>query len=360
MANQVSRWVPGLRKGDPPIEIVVLNPSAKPSAEAIEAMARLLLHRVEARERNEAEAKLRDERASDRVSAGQHPKPTQQRRAMAATAIKWHGGKSLLASRILELAPPRVRNGNAPAASDPGYLHYVEPFAGGLAVLLANDPHGISEVANDLNGDLMNFWTCLRDPEAFQSMLRYIEATPFAEAAWDAARNPAGDPAERAGSFFIHCRQSLAGRMDSFTGITKARTRRGMSNEVSAWLTAVEGLPAFHERLRRVLLLNRPALEVVQGQDGERTWFYVDPPYLHATRTAPEVYRHEMTEAQHGDLLDCLAGIRGRFTLSGYRSTLYDTEAKRHGWRRIDIQIPNHAAGGSRKRRMTECLWLNY
>lgn len=38
--------------------------------------------------------------------------------------LKWHGGK--LARRIVALMPP--------------HLHYVEPFAGGLRVLLVRDP----------------------------------------------------------------------------------------------------------------------------------------------------------------------------------------------------------------------------
>ena len=87
----------------------------------------------------------------------------------------------------------------------------------------------------------------------------------------------------------------------------------------------VDSVPKY--RLHRASGQAVVTIDVIQGQDGPRTWFYCDPPYLHVTRTAPEVYRHEMTTDQHGALLECLAGIRGRFTLSGYRSVLYDTVA---------------------------------
>jgi hypothetical protein len=56
----------------------------------------------------------------------------------------------------------------------------VEPCAGGLAVLLARDPtdpclwvgngsgeRGVSEVANDLNSRLVNFWRVLRAQDTF-------------------------------------------------------------------------------------------------------------------------------------------------------------------------------------------------
>ena len=48
-------------------------------------------------------------------------------------------------------------------------------------------------------------------------------------------------------------------------------------------------------RLRRVVVLNRPALDVIKTQDGPNTLFYLDPPYLHETRVTTSDYQHEMT-----------------------------------------------------------------
>jgi DNA adenine methylase len=167
--------------------------------------------------------------------------------------LKWHGGKHYLAKRIVALMPPQ--------------LHYVEPFAGGLAVLLARDPEGVSEVINDLHGDLTNFFRVVQGEETFATFRRVLEAMPFSEVEWqDActhlAERPDAEPVQRAVWFFVVNRMSLAGRMDTFTAVTRTRTRRSMNGEVSAWLSAVEGLPAVHARLRRVLVLNRPALQV--------------------------------------------------------------------------------------------------
>lgn len=270
--------------------------------------------------------------------------------------LKWHGGKAYLAKRIIALMPPRCKNPNKPDPADPGWLHYVEPFAGGLSVLLANDPEGISEVANDLNFELSNFWAALQGEESFAELSRRLALTPFSEVEFDGS----GGMTAHAVNFFVRCRQSLAGRMKGFSGVTKTRTRRGMSNEVSAWLTAVEGLPDVHARLKRVLILNRPALKVIGGQDGPRTLFYLDPPYLHETRATTGEYAHEMTEGQHRDLLDALTAIKGRFLLSGYGSHLYWSYEAAWGWHRTDFDIANHAAGGDSKRRMTECVWSNF
>jgi DNA adenine methylase len=57
--------------------------------------------------------------------------------------VKWHGGKAYLARRIIGLLPD--------------HRVYVEPYAGGLSVLL-NKPHAQLEVANDLNADLIGFY----------------------------------------------------------------------------------------------------------------------------------------------------------------------------------------------------------
>ncbi len=60
--------------------------------------------------------------------------------------LKWHGGKHYLAAKIIAKMPPRCKRPNDPDASDPGWLHYCEPYFGGGSVLLANDPTDISEL----------------------------------------------------------------------------------------------------------------------------------------------------------------------------------------------------------------------
>jgi DNA adenine methylase len=267
-----------------------------------------------------------------------------------AGPLKWHGGKNYLAQRLVALMPP--------------HTHYVEPYAGGLAVLLAKDPRGVSEVVNDLNGDLTTFWRVLQDADSFERFRRVVEAVPFSELEWQDAQDglqrcPDAAPVQRAVWFFLCCRQSLAGRMDAFAPLSRNRTRRGMNEQASAWLSAVENLPAVHARLRRVAVLNRPALDVIRSQDGPGTLLYCDPPYLHQTRANRDSYGpHEMTEADHRQLLDVLGRCRGEVMLSGYPSELYDGALA--GWTRHTFDLPNNAAGGATKGRETEVLWRNF
>ena len=77
-----------------------------------------------------------------------------------------------------------------------------------------------------------------------------------------------------------------------------------MNEQASSWLTAIEGLPAVHARLQRVVILNQPALEVLRSQDGPGVLFYRDPPYLPETRAAKKAFGpFEMTVEQHEELL---------------------------------------------------------
>jgi DNA adenine methylase len=266
--------------------------------------------------------------------------------------LKWHGGKHYLAGRIVALMPP--------------HTHYVEPFAGGLAVLLGKSPDGISEVVNDLDGRLTNFWKVLQNEAMFLEFRRHVEAVPFSELEWHEAKERLSerDPSDRhervrqAAAFFVVCRQSLAGRMKGFASLSRNRTRRRMNEQASAWISAVEGLPAVHARLRQVVVLCRPAVEVLRSQDGPGTLFYLDPPYLEETRAVPEVYGFEMSHASHCELLELIRHLRGKVMLSGYPSDLYDSSLA--DWSRYTFDMPNNAAAGKSKERETEVLWCNF
>lgn len=270
--------------------------------------------------------------------------------------LKYHGGKNYLAARIRSLFPP--------------HKHYVEPFFGGGAVLLSGDGVGVSEVANDIDRRLTNFWRVLQLEDLRWDLVDLLEHTPFSEEEWLRASEELGRadcricnvglcPCVRcAWMFFTLCRQSMAGRMTSFTPRTKTRVRRSMSEQASSWWTAVNTLEQVGDRLSRVVILNRPALDVVRQEDGKDTLFYLDPPYLMETR-AGGGYKHEMTYEQHEQMLDLICSqVKGKVVLSGYPSQLYSLRL--HDWYRLEIKVPNHAASGDEKRAMTECLWMNY
>src|SRR5262249_26129641 len=108
----------------------------------------------------------------------------------------------------------------------------------------------------------------------------------------------------------------------------------------------------------RVVILNRPATEVIRGQDGPDTLFYLDPPYLPGTRAAQDVYTCEMTEKDHRELLEQLRAVKGKVMLSGYPSRPYESHLET--WNRHTFDLPNHASGARTKKRETEVVWCNF
>lgn len=279
-------------------------------------------------------------------------------RSAISPPLKWHidGGKQYLASRLHEIA------------SRTACVHRVHTHAGGLGELWDWPHEGVSEVVNDLNGWLTNFWDVLRDRELFPQFMRFVQATPFSEPLFLSARDvvsrskkPDGlDPVTAAAWFFVCVRQSMAGRMKCFAPLSRTRVRRKMNEQASAWMTAVEGLPEAHARLMPVVIYNKRDVEVIRQQDGPDTLFYCDPPYLPDTRTSPSVYAFEMTRRQHVELLRTLLSIRGKFMLSGYDNRLYRAAERMGGWKRHVFELPNNAAGGESKRRMIEVVWCNF
>ena len=309
--------------------------------------------------------------------------------------LKIHGGKEYLADWIVSLAPKRCTNPNDPDPTDKGWLHLVETHAGGASVSLAMNPDGISEVWNDKNNEIINFFDVFKSQDKYGEFQRIIAFSQFSEREWRRARYRLGQcwsDVQRAAMFFVFNRQSHSGRMKDFAAVSRNRTRRGMNEQVAAWLSAVDGLADFHARIQRILLLCQDAIDCIDSQDDNRTLFYLDPPYLHSTRAAKDTYgEFEMSERAHAILLARLsnpaigwlmgfkefetlqgresyhdfkrawkAPLHGRFMLSGYRSALYDRFAKAQGWKRHERKIDNKAAGGKKKRIMTECVWTNY
>lgn len=263
-----------------------------------------------------------------------------------SSCIKRHGGKAYLAKKIRALFPPHTR--------------YCEPYFGSGAVLFSGDGDGVAEFVNDLDRQLIDFWMVLRDTP--DRLLRKLWATPLGR--WffeEAAENlKSDDRVQRATAFFVRNRQSRQGLGKDYCTPT-SRLRRGMNEQVSAWLSAVDGLSEFHQRLRRVEIRCQDAQEFIAELDSPDTLFYCDPPYMHETRVVLDAYgEHEMDQRSHASLLGQLATIQGKFVLSGYANPLYDGWEKQEGWRRVDFEIDNKASSAKDKPRKIESLWMNY
>lgn len=265
------------------------------------------------------------------------------------SCLKGHGGKFYLAPAIVgKLGTP--------------HKLYVEPFFFTGAVLLEKPYQGVAEVANDIDGNLTCFWSVLQDRTTRAELIERLRFTPFSQEEFRHAQyvldHDTANIVEKAAAYFVVCRQSMAGRLDSFAPMSKARVRRGMSEQVAAWLGAVDGLYPVAERMMRVAIFNDKASAVIEREDSKDTLFYLDPPYMPETRVSDDVYRHEMTVAEHTQLLSQIVRCKGKVAISGYRCPLYDYHLA--DWNVTLWPIAAHCSSSDIKGTRLECLWRNY
>jgi DNA adenine methylase len=260
--------------------------------------------------------------------------------------LRYHGGKWRLAPWII--------------SHFPAHRVYVEPFGGAASVLMRKE-RSYAEVYNDLDDEVVNLFYVLRDEKMRARLVESIAFTPFARQEFDDAYQPTDDPAESARRMVVlshmgfgtaAMRATLAGKRHR-TGFRGNTTRSG-TTPAGDWRGLPDVLANVGERLTGVVIEHRPAIQVMTTHDGLETLHYVDPPYVHDTRTAAHRwnYRHEMSDDDHRALAATLRGLRGMVVLSGYASPLYDDLYP--DWRRCTK--PTHADGALDR---TEVLWLN-
>lgn len=251
----------------------------------------------------------------------------------------YYGAKVTIADRIVALLPD--------------HDHYVEPFAGSLAVLMAKPPSW-HETVNDLDGDLMLFWKILRDRPA--DLERVCALTPHSRAEHAAAYERSDDELEQARRVWVKLTQGRAGTLRK-TGWRFYIDPAGSSSSMPGYIAGYVGrMAAAAERLSKVSLECRPALDMIRAYGVQsRCLLMCDPPYLGTTRTSVN-YQHEMPgEAEHRELAKILAECHSAVVVCGYPSPLYDELYD--GWHRADIATATGQAHTWSAR--TEVLWSN-
>lgn len=248
--------------------------------------------------------------------------------------LRYHGGKWELGPWIISHFPT--------------HRIYVEPYGGGGSVLLRK-PRCYSEIYNDLDGEVVNLFRVAR--ERGEELRRALELTPFSRDEFFAAYEPTDEPLERARRMVTRAYQGFGSNSHEKISGFRANAHRSGTTPAHDWRNYPGKFGAIVDRLRGVVIENRPALQVMAHQDREDALHYVDPPYVHSTRGHGGDYPHEMNDQQHRELAEFLHTLKGAVIVSGYHSALYDELFG--GWERVEREAQ---ADGARPR--IEVLWL--
>lgn len=263
---------------------------------------------------------------------------------ITSPALRYHGSKFRLAQWVMQFFP--------------AHQTYTEAFGGGAGVLLQK-PRAYAEVYNDLDGEIVSFFRVLRDPDLRARLIEQITLTPYARAEFELSWVRCADPVEQARRTAVRAFMGFGsgGATKSSTGF-RIDTKRLNSTAQHVWARYPQTIAIAGQRLCGVLIENRPAIEVLQQHDGDDALHFVDPPYVFGTRQlrgSNGCYRHEMTDADHGALLEVLRTLRGYVVLSGYPSPLYEEALT--DWTRCSTHARASAHRGTARR--TECVWIN-
>lgn len=253
--------------------------------------------------------------------------------------LRYHGGKWGLAPWIISHLPE--------------HRIYVEPYCGAASVLLQKK-RSYSEVINDMDSEIVNlFSVCRKEGDRLATL---VSLTPYSRKEFELSYIPTDDNLEQARRTVVRAYMGFgsaaaSGRKTGF----RANANRSGTTPAHDWANYPDALVKIIERLRGVIIENKPALSIMAQQDSSETLHYLDPPYLLSTRwmgDKTKSYRFEMSEKEHADMCSAVLNLKGKVVISGYANELYDTMLK--GFR---IVRKKSFADGAAMRE--ECLWLS-
>ena len=252
--------------------------------------------------------------------------------------MKYPGSKWNIASKLVELIPE--------------HHSYVEPFFGSGAVFF-NKPASDIETINDLDHDVVNLFRCIQ--EGWDHLAAMVMTTPFSREEYENTYEfrMSEEPYYKALRFLIQCWQGhgfrINGRKVGWKNDVQGRER---AYALWNWYRLPGWIIEIAERLRMVQIENRPALEVIERFNYSNVFMYIDPPYVLGTRAGKQ-YKHEMSDADHEELLKMLLQSKAKIMLSGYESAMYNDYLA--GWEKK--QFSTCAEHGKPR---TETVWMNY
>jgi DNA adenine methylase len=104
----------------------------------------------------------------------------------------------------------------------------------------------------------------------------------------------------------------------------------------------------------QIKLTVMPALKLLSTVTADRdTFVYIDAPYLkHTRRSRRNIYKYEMNERQHRELLFLVLTANFNCMISHYPCSLYDEMLK--DWNKVEFEVMTHTG------KRTEAIYMNY
>lgn len=258
------------------------------------------------------------------------------------TPITYYGGKQLMADKIVQLMP--------------AHRIYVEPFFGGGSVFFAKAKSYL-EVINDTNDRLITFYRQVVDN--FDELFHLVQTSLHSESEYNRAKKiyygkMQATEVEIAWAVWITTNFSFSGSPSG--GWKWCNGSSGSHSAIYMERKRADFTSALHDRLAKVQISCRDALNVISQRDTPNTLFYLDPPYPGCEQKHYRGYTFDDLEA----LLDLLSSIKGKFILSNYWSSLLHEYVQANGWAYMEFDLPLRVANLTKSKRKLEVLVSNF
>lgn len=255
------------------------------------------------------------------------------------TPITYYGGKQSMLKYIMPLIPEHET--------------YTESFCGGCAVFFAKEP-AKSEVINDLNKGLTNFYTVVQ--REYPRLVKEIKSTLHSRDLHAHASHinkfpQFFTPIQWAWAIWTLSHLSFASKINGSFGYDRCgKTRKAIINSRDNF---TEHLCL---RLQNATIENDNALNIITRFDTEKAFHFVDPPYVNSDCGH---YSGTFTESNLDNLLVLLSGIKGKFMLTMYPHNSIEMAATKFGWiiHRVERNI---TASKALRRKQEEWIVCNY
>lgn len=259
--------------------------------------------------------------------------------------IKYFGGKGTMFKNIIEHFP----DSNT-------FDTYIEPFGGSFSIGLKKDPTPI-EIYNDLEQNVFSLYKVLSDETLFGDFKSRCDLAIYSEDLRIEFKERLKEDlalVDRAFYFFYVNRTSHNG----IGGISlNTVVRRNMSKSVSDFLSTIDRLPELHQRLSKLIVLNRDGISLINKYSTPNVFIYCDPPYEQSTRTSAR-YKVDMDTDSHIIFLDSVIKSKAKILISGYDCEMYDVLTT-NGFTKTYFEV-NTISGNRKPKKKVETLWKNY
>lgn len=232
----------------------------------------------------------------------------------------------------------------------PTHKVYVEPFFGSGAVFFSKPYTGL-ETINDINGEIVNLFKICR--ENGKELAAAVELTPYSrQEFYESVNSDSSDPIEKARKTIIKYWQCYGSSQECSKHSWKNSQSANAPNCAIRFAKIPQIIIKIAERLRMAQIENVDALTLIERYNDTDTLIYCDPPYLQNLRKR-NLYKNEMSDIQHIELLNKLKDSNSKIIISAYDNELYNSVLQ--GWY-TDTKITNTQLGKKRK----EKLYMNF